>query len=107
MLSYFEVTMTQTMMMVMMTMMIMMMVMMMILAIVKILGCRNLENESVYDVRVLAINRLGSSNYSKVFNFYVKTTRKCNLTAEAGQQPSKKLFRNEAIFPPSGCDRLC
>jgi len=35
---------------------------------------RNLENESVYDVRVEAINRLGSSNYSKVFNFYVKTT---------------------------------
>ena len=41
---------------------------------------RDLENESVYDVRVQAINRLGSSNYSKVFNFYVKTTRKCNFT---------------------------
>lgn len=35
---------------------------------------RNLENESVYDVRVLATNRLGNSNFSKVFNFYVKTT---------------------------------
>ena len=45
---------------------------------------RNLENESVYDVRVQAINRLGSSNYSKVFNFYVKTTRKCNLTKTFG-----------------------
>ena len=43
---------------------------------------RNLEKESVYDVRVLATNRLGNSNFSKVFNFYVKTTREPHLTAK-------------------------
>lgn len=34
---------------------------------------RNLEKESVYDVRVRAMNKFGMSNYSKVFNLYVKT----------------------------------
>ena len=56
--------------------------------------CRNLENESVYDVRVQAINRLGSSNYSKVFNFYVKTTRKCNLTTASKPPKSFELTRS-------------
>ena len=37
---------------------------------------RNLEKESVYDVRVRAMNKFGMSNYSKVFNLYVKTARK-------------------------------
>ena len=57
---------------------------------------RNLENESVYDVRVEAINRLGSSNYSKVFNFYVKTTRKCNLTTAS--KPSKSFELTRSFF---------
>ena len=59
---------------------------------------RNLENESVYDVRVLATNRLGNSNFSKVFNFYVKTTRE--------PQFDRKKICNEAFFC-SCCDRLC
>ena len=43
---------------------------------------KNLDNETVYDVRVKAMNAFGMSKFSKVFNFYVKTsglskTRKC------------------------------
>ena len=67
---------------------------------------RNLENESVYDVRVLATNRLGNSNFSKVFNFYVKTTRE--------PQFDRKKICNEAFFlqllwqtlPARGSSRL-
>jgi len=35
---------------------------------------KNLDNETVYDVRVKALNSFGSSQFSKVFNFYVKTS---------------------------------
>jgi len=34
---------------------------------------RELEKESVYDVKVQAVNRFGMSSFSRVFNFYVKT----------------------------------
>ena len=34
---------------------------------------KNLDNETVYDVRVKAVNKFGMSTFSKVFNFYVKT----------------------------------
>jgi len=34
---------------------------------------RKLEKESVYDVKVRAVNRFGMSHFSRVFNFYVKT----------------------------------
>ena len=37
---------------------------------------KNLDNETVYDVRVKALNSFGSSQFSKVFNFYVKTSGK-------------------------------
>jgi len=33
----------------------------------------DLEKESVYDVKVQAVNRFGMSRFSRVFNFYVKT----------------------------------
>ena len=35
---------------------------------------KNLDNETVYDVRVRAVNKFGMSKFSKVFNFYVKTS---------------------------------
>jgi len=35
---------------------------------------KNLDNETVYDVRVKAMNAFGMSKFSKVFNFYVKTS---------------------------------
>ena len=35
---------------------------------------KNLDNETVYDVRVKAMNVFGMSTFSKVFNFYVKTS---------------------------------
>ena len=40
---------------------------------------KNLDNETVYDVRVKALNGFGSSKFSKVFNFYVKASGKNNV----------------------------
>ena len=35
---------------------------------------KNLDNETGYDVQVKAVNSFGMSKFSKVFNFYVKTS---------------------------------
>ena len=40
---------------------------------------RDLANECVYDVRVRAVNSAGMSDFSQVFNFYVKTARKSHV----------------------------
>lgn len=60
---------------------------------------RELDNESVYDVRVRAINKFGMSNFSKVFNFYVKTALSA---AEAPEEPdfaSPRFLQTETKEP--------